>query len=154
MDDPSIDRSSRRSGTTWSQANRITSTFNDEFGHGVSLSSASVLAVGAPAYNENGERGAVYVYEQDANAPTNFISPVVLHSDSPDDIRFGYVTEVSGTMLLVGAPDDKDGGGIRLGSVFQFKHDGTSWVQQGKLFPIGDDVKAAARCPSLLPAFC
>ena len=101
-----------------------------------------MLAVGAPAYNYNGRKGAVYVYEQDAYTLTDFISPVVLYSDSPDDIKFGYAMEFSGTMLLVGAPDDKNVGGTRLGSVFQFKHDGASWVQKGKLFPIG--VKAAA----------
>ena len=110
---------------------------SDQFGRGVALGAQGVLAVGAPSYAVDGNKGAVYVYQQNPSTSTDFDYVETLVDDSGDDQFFGSAVAVSGTMLLVGVPKYKAGSGNYIGAVYHFKHNGTSWEQIGQIFPQG-----------------
>ena len=76
-------------------------------------------------------------YEQTPNAPTGFALVQTVTDDNTDLDEFGYAVGVSGTMLLVGAPNYQGAAGDRTGVVCQFKYIGASWQQLGKIHPVG-----------------
>ena len=139
---------SRRSGSSWSRVNTLTPPGGDSdfFGHGVSLGADGVLAVGAPSYYVDGNKGAVYVYQQNPQTSTDFDLVETLVDDSGIDNYFGSAVAVSGTMLLVGAPKYKNPSGDSVGVVSHFKHSGASWVQIGLLFAQGVATSGHLEC--------
>ena len=130
---------SRRSGSSWSRKNTITPPGGGDvfFGLAVSLGANGVLAVGAPKYSVGSDKGAVYIYQQSVLDSFQFDYVTILYDDNDDDGFFGSALEVSGTMLLVGAPIYKHSSGDSTGAVFHFKYSGTDWEQIGKLFAPG-----------------
>ena len=94
------------------------------------------------------------MYEQNPNAPTTF---TLVQTVTSDDITggndfFGFAVGVSGTMLLAGAPHYTNSNWVQTGAVWQFKYDGSSWLQLGKLFPLG--VKGRLLKAATLHALC
>src|SRR5262245_58686796 len=53
-------------------------------------------------------------------------------SDGSSYDWFGNSVSISGDYVLVGAPDDGDGG-TNSGSVYVFRRDGSTWIQEAKL---------------------
>ncbi|MDX1531270.1 MAG: FG-GAP repeat protein, partial [Rhodothermales bacterium] len=102
---------------------------NAQAGWSVALS-GDVAIVGAPGDSEavfGG--GSAYVYRFDGTAWTQ---EQKLTTDAEILERFGYSVAVSGNIAVVGMPYDSDGGAAS-GSVFVYRFDGTSWVEEQKL---------------------
>jgi hypothetical protein len=100
---------------------------DDWFGWSVSISSDYAI-VGATQNIYNGT-GSAYIFKWDG---TSWVEQQkLLASDGAVD-SFGYSVSISGDYAIVGAYGDDDKG-IDSGSVYIFKRDGTSWVEQQKL---------------------
>lgn len=83
--------------------------------------------VGAPEVeNGNGSTGAVIVYRFDGSL---WRQEVRLTPSSSSKVNlFGYSVAISGNTILVGAPDSS-ASSLKVGAVFVFNWDGSSWNQ-------------------------
>jgi FG-GAP repeat len=122
-----------RSGTDWSQQQKLTANdpeAGDLFGSAVSVSGDTAV-VGA--YLEDGfkgvNKGAAYVFFRSG---TWSLQSKLTAADSADNDVFGCSVSVSGDTALVGAMWDDDGGDAS-GSAYVFFRTGSSWSQQQKL---------------------
>lgn len=77
------------------------------FGAAVALHSGTVV-LGAPEDDgQDGNEGAVYVYERESGGPDNWGEITKLESPEPDqDRRFGQSVGISGDRVIVGSRDD------------------------------------------------
>ncbi|MCH7701135.1 MAG: hypothetical protein IID37_05565 [Planctomycetes bacterium] len=101
---------------------------DDEFGHSLAAD-GDRLAVGAP--NDDSE-GSVRVFELDG---TQWIETAkIAGSNGHSGDAFGTAVALVGDLLVVGAPLDVDG----WGSAYIFRYDGSSWIQEQKLFQAHD----------------
>ncbi len=118
-----------RSGTTWTQQQKITAGDGqpeDYFGISVSISGDYAI-VGSP-YNE--KKGAAYIFHR---SDTNWEQQAKLIApDGAEGDHFGEDVSISGDFVIVGAWGDDDKG-INSGSAYVFQRSGTSWPQQQKL---------------------
>jgi hypothetical protein len=121
-----------QSGNTWSQQAELTASDGyqlDQFGSaGIAVNSATVV-VGVPNHNQH--QGATYVFVQ--NGSTWSQQAELLGSDSDIGDEFGYSVAMSGTTLLVGAPDKVVG--ARVGVGYVFVQNENTWSQQAELIP-------------------
>eukprot|EP01046_Picozoa_sp_COSAG06_P018588 COSAG06_NODE_1299_length_9946_cov_11.715345_4_plen_659_part_01 len=104
----------------------------DFFGEAVSVS-GTVIAVGAYKEDDAGrDAGAVYVYEQQLDE-TWLQTAKIIASDGRFTDYFGASVSVSGSVIVVGAYKDDDGG-TSSGSAYVFEQqaDGT-WLQTTKI---------------------
>jgi hypothetical protein len=122
-----------RAGIAWHEKQKLLASdgaAGDKFSYSVSISGDSAI-VGAHIDNDNGDwSGSAYIFKFDG---TNWIQQAkLLASDGAADDYFGYSVSISGDLAIVSAPgnDDKGSGS---GSVYIFKRNGTSWIQQAKL---------------------
>ena len=124
-----------KSGTTWSQTQRLAATGSAKFGASLALAD-TFLAIGAP----NVAAGGVSIYHWTSAAagwtPTTSLSGTILGAST--GAQFGAAVAMAPDLtLLIGAPlDDSIGGGVAdTGAVYAFKYDGANWVSQGVLRP-------------------
>ncbi|NND72267.1 MAG: T9SS type A sorting domain-containing protein [Rhodothermales bacterium] len=90
----------------------------------------NVVVIGSERHDVSGTNaGAVYVYEF---TTTWVLDQKVLSSDIATEDRFGTSVAVSGDVFAVGAPEE-DANGDGSGSVYVFRNNGTSWVEEAKL---------------------
>jgi len=122
-----------RDGESWTQVAKLTASdgaARDQFGVSVSISGDYVI-VGAIYDDDNGtESGSAYIFNRDG---TSWVQQQkLLASDGAASDVFGFPVSITGDYAIVGAWGNDDNGN-ESGSVYIFKRDGTSWVQQQKL---------------------
>jgi len=103
----------------------------DYFGFSVSLDGNRAL-IGAPGdWSGTDTPGAAYIIEFNQ---TSWIEKAKLNSSdgSPQD-KFGLSVSLDNDIALIGAPDDITG--LKKGSAYIFRFDGTSWNEEQKLLP-------------------
>ena len=107
----------------------------DEFGKAVAID-GDFLVVGAQFDDTlDKDRGAVYVFKKTPDAETPWTQVAKLTSnDTAFRDFFGQTVAISGTRVVVGAPED-DSAGKQQGAVYIFELDSTddSWNQVAKL---------------------
>jgi hypothetical protein len=124
-----------RSGTSWSQQLKLTSSdaaAYDYFGISVSLSRDGNTAL-AGAYGDNSGAGSAYVFLANGS---NWTQQGKLAASDPANLdRFGGSVSLSadGNTALVGAANDDTPAGTDAGSAYVFVRSGTTWSQQVKL---------------------
>ena len=121
-----------RSGTTWSQQQKIQSADHPSyatFGGSVALS-GDTLVVGAINYGDNDGQGATYIFTR--SGTTWSVQQKITASDGAAGDYFGQYVSVSGDTLVVGAYLEDDGGS-NAGAAYVFTRSGTTWTQQQKL---------------------
>jgi len=122
-----------RSGTTWSQQQKLTASApaaGDHFGGSVSVSNdtALVSAIGDDDFGQSS--GAAYIF---VRSGTTWSEQQKLTASDPDQFEgFAAVVSVSGDIALIGAPSDDDGGNT-AGSAYVFLRSGSAWSQEQKL---------------------
>lgn len=120
-----------RSGSTWTQAAKLTASDADEndlFGNCVSIS-GDVAIVGAFNDNEGASNaGAAYIFEKPLSGWVDTTQTAKLTaSDAAASDLFGVSVSVSGGVAIVGAYQDDDGGNS-TGSAYIYEKPLTGWV--------------------------
>jgi len=116
-----------RSGTSWSQQAKLTSSeaaSYDFFGAAVSISSDTAV-VGA--YYKSSGTGAAYVFTRSGTSWSQ--QAKLTASDSATGNYFGSAVSISGGTAIVGAYLNNS----NTGAAYIFTRSGTSWSQQAKL---------------------
>lgn len=95
----------QRSGTTWTQGQRVRGAVADQLGQSVAIS-GDLVAVGARLADVSGnaDQGAVQVYQK--IGMNLYPTQTVLASDGAADDDFGFGVALSGSDLVSGAPYD------------------------------------------------
>lgn len=105
-------------------------TFADRFGYSVSLDDDTVV-IGAPADDDLGtDSGSAYVFVRSGTTWTQ--QAKLIASDGAATDAFGWSLSVSRNTVVVGAPQDDDGG-TDSGSAYVFTRSGTTWTRQAKI---------------------
>jgi hypothetical protein len=125
-----------RSGTTWTQQQKITagdSIVQDSFGYPISLSGTIALIGQASLPTAN--PGGVYVFVQSGASATWSLQQKLTASDATANVSdsFGSSVSLSGTTAVVGADDETIAGMTYQGAAYVFTQSGTTWTQQQKL---------------------
>lgn len=129
-----------RSGTTWSETAKLTSSdsgANDAFGFAVALDGTTTVigANGAGATTA----GAAYVFVGSGATWTQ--EAILVAPDGAFDDRFGFDVALDGDLAVVGARFDDDSiAGVDAGSAHVFLRAGTAWSHVAKL--AADDAAA------------
>lgn len=148
-----------RSGTSWSQQAYLKASNtgrNDNFGHSVAIFGNRIV-VGSPwEASANGSQaddslwaaGAAYVFSRtDANwTQEAYLKPKDTGTGDRFGDRFGEAVGISGSYIVVGAPeedgsatvingDETNNSATGAGAAYVFFHDGTNWNQQAYLKP-------------------
>lgn len=116
-----------RSGDEWPLAQRIDLDDALLFGHALDLQ-GDTLVIGSPS--DEDARGAVYVFERTAGSWVQQARITASDADTAD--FFGISVALSGTTLVVGAPQDEELG-VAAGSAYVFERVGPAWVETTKL---------------------
>ena len=123
-----------RSGTSWSQQQKLTASdgaASDFFGKSVSISGDYAI-VGAHYDDDNGaDSGSAYIFKRDGTTWSQQ-DKLTASADGAAGDYFGWSVSVSGDYAIVGANGDDDKGSAS-GSAYILKRDGTSWSEQAKL---------------------
>ena len=119
----------RRSGTVWTQEQKLTAvdgaTF-DQFGYSVSISGDSVVC-GAVADSN----GSAYVF---ARSGSTWIQQQKLTAaDGAVNDKFGGSVAINGDRVIVGTEGDDIGTNADQGSAYLFQRSGIVWSQEQKL---------------------
>jgi len=128
-----------RSGDTWNEGSElITGVW---VGSSVDVSGDTVV-VAAPSYTSfplhpPSGPGSVSLFSRSGDT---WNAAGILNSEASG---FGASVGISGKMLVVGAPQDNDGGKIS-GSAYMFKYDGTNWVADSALPKLSPSVAPPA----------
>ncbi len=121
----------------WDGGTKVSATdgaSSDQFGVSVSIS-GDVAVIGAHLNNDSGTNsGSAYVFR--LSDSTWAEEQKLLASDGAPEDRFGSTVAVSGNVAIVGAYLDDDNG-TNSGSAYVFRFNGTTWVQEQKLTPLG-----------------
>jgi hypothetical protein len=124
-----------RSGTTWTQQQKLTAAdgaASDYFGESISISGDTVI-IGAQhdLVGTNPDQGSAYVFTRNGTTWTQ--QQKLTASDGAVDDRFGFSVSVSGNTAIVGAYYDNIGANLRQGSAYIFVRSGAVWAEQQKL---------------------
>jgi len=123
-----------QAGTVWLEREKLFAAAGaayDQFGASVSVS-GDLAIVGADMGDGSvADSGSAYIFQWDG---TSWVQQQkLLASDGWAGDGFGRSVSISGDLAIVGAWGDDDNGGSS-GSAYIFEWDGTSWVEQQKLF--------------------
>ncbi|MGB8013396.1 MAG: choice-of-anchor D domain-containing protein [Terriglobales bacterium] len=124
-----------QSGETWSQQAELTASdgaADDNFGSSVAVSGNTVV-VGAPSHTvgSNTLQGAAYVFVQSGETWSQ--QAELTSSDGAKNDEFGGSVAVSGSLLVVGAPNKTVGSNASQGEAYVFVQIGETWNQQAEL---------------------
>jgi len=124
-----------RTGTSWVQQARLLATpFEGSMNFGSSVALLGDTAViGASGYNTpfGAGAGSAFVFVRSGSTWTQHAKLVA--SDAAQYDGFGRGVGIWGDTVIVGAPGDDLAGISNAGSVYAFKHTGSSWLQVAKL---------------------
>lgn len=120
-----------RSGTTWSQQQRLTASdgvAGDRFGYSVDISGEYAL-IGAyqKSIGNNGSQGAAYVFMRSGSSWNQ--QQRLIASDGAASDQLGISVAISGEYALVGAV----GKSISSVAAYVFMRSGSNWSQQQRL---------------------
>ncbi len=101
---------------------------NDWFGISVDID-GDYSVVGAR--DDDGERGSAYVFRRDGNIWVQ--DQKLLATDGVAGDWFGISVSIKDDIIFVGADADDNENGVNAGSVYVFRHNDSSWIQQNKL---------------------
>jgi hypothetical protein len=102
------------------------------FGYSVAIDGDRAL-IGAFGSNSNAaQSGSAYVFHWNGGAWVQ--QAELLASDAEHARDFGYSVDLDGDIMLIGDPED-NANGVRSGSAYVFRWNGSAWVQQAKLLP-------------------
>ena len=131
-----------RSGTTWSQEQKIYATdraASDYFGWSVDISADGTYAiVGARLEDAGGtDAGAAYIFSRSGTTWTQEAKLLASNAGASD--YFGYAVSIDsdGDTAIVGAYQE-DTGGSNAGSAYIFTRSGTTWTQEAKIVASDD----------------
>jgi len=130
----------RRSGTTWSKEAKIFASDGTEFDlFGISVSMDGDYAiVGASFDDENGDfSGSVYIFKRSGTTWSQ--ETKLLASDGEAEDRFGASVCIKGDYVFVGASRGNNKNNIDSGTVYVYKHSGTTWILETKLLASDGD---------------
>jgi CSLREA domain-containing protein len=118
-------------GTTWSFAQKLTASNGAALGEVVIRD--NIIVAGAPFDDTpaGADAGSVFIFFR-----TNGIwaqDQKIVASDGAAGDNFGSNVDISGNIIVVGAPKDDTPAGIDTGSVYVFDINGMVWVEQQKL---------------------
>ena len=122
-----------RSGTTWSQQQKIKAPSGDQpifFGNSGGISNdGNTIVAGAYGTPNWGEYGAAYVYTRSGTTWSH--QQKLVSSDIEASDEFGYSSDISGdgNYIIVGARRE-DTGGTNQGSAYIFKVSGSTWSEE------------------------
>jgi len=125
-----------RSGTTWTQQQKLTAGDGDamdEFGYSVAVSGDTSL-VGA-RWDDLGtgtRQGSAYVFTRSGTTWTQQGAALTADDGATDD-EFGSSVALSGDTALVGAPYADIGANTAQGSAYVFTRSGAAWTFEQKL---------------------
>jgi hypothetical protein len=122
-----------RSGTTWSQQQKIVSSdaqAGDRFGYSTAISGDTVV-VGANYEDAGGsDAGAAYIFTRSGTTWSQ--QAKLTASDAQASDFFGKNVHIDGDTVVVGAHGE-DAGGSYAGAAYVFTRSGTTWSQQQKI---------------------
>jgi hypothetical protein len=129
----------KNNGTSWIEEQKLTASDGageDLFGYYVSISGDYAI-VGAPYDDDKGEMsGSAYIFK---NTGSSWIEEQKFTaSDGAESDLFGFVS-INGEYAIIGAPYDDDMGS-NTGSVYIYKNDGSSWIEDQKLTTTDSDI--------------
>jgi len=128
-----------RSGTMWSQQAELTASdgvANDWFGWSVAVAGNTVV-VASPCHKSSSGcpiqpgPGAAYVFVQSGGTWSQ--QAELTASDGAAGDYFGWSVAVTGSTVVVGAPNHNVGSKQLQGAAYVFQQSGTKWSQQGAL---------------------
>ncbi len=130
----------RFNGTNWIEETHVFAsdgTIRDEFGYAVDISATpgnEVAIVGAwtddtPAGTD---AGSAYIYR--FNGTFWAEETHLFASDGAANDFFGGAVSIHGNVAIVGAQLDDTAGGINAGSVYVYRYNGSSWIEEAHLF--------------------
>ena len=130
-----------RSGTTWSQQQRLQSSApstNDNMGNSTRISDNGDYVIATAPYEDTGSTDAGLVYVFNRSGTTWSIQDTFQNSDTQLEDRLGFGSDISGdgNYIIVGSSWEDGGSGNpidRAGAAYIFLRTGTSWAQQAKL---------------------
>jgi len=125
----------RWNGSTWVEEEKLLPSDgagSEVYGNAVDVD-GDVIVVGAFNDDDNGSNsGSAFVYRWSGSLWNE--EDKITASDAAAADEFGTSVSVSGDMVVVGAPENDDGGGAS-GSAYQFSWNGATWDQDYKLLP-------------------
>ena len=120
----------RYDGQSWIEEAKILASdgaAGDNFGTTVSIDGDTAV-VGADTETENGMyAGAAYVYRYDKDASEWVEEAKLLASNGQSLDFFGHSVAISGSHIIVGAPQNFNG---MPGAAYIYQHNGSQWSQQ------------------------
>jgi len=130
----------KRIGTTWSQEAKIFASDGTEwdlFGISVSIDGDYAI-VGASFDDENGYlSGSAYIFKRSGTTWSQ--ETKLLATDGEAEDRFGVSVSISGDYVFVGASRGNNNNNIDSGTVYVYKHSGTTWLLETKLLASDGD---------------
>ena len=125
-----------RSGATWSQQAKLTSsdaTNSNRFGYAVALSGTTLL-VGEPRSDtfSSTDGGSAAIFVRNGTTWTQQVKLAV--GSTLSGANMGFSVALAGQTALVGAIQDNTPAANLAGSAYVFVRSGSGWIQQAKLF--------------------
>ncbi len=115
-----------RSGTTWTEQQKLVSPVNSDYFFGTAVSVAGDTAlIAAPSFSPS--PGFVYAYTR--TGTTWSLQQTLAASDGAAGDNFGISTALSGDIAVIGAWEDDS----RTGSAYVFSRTGATWNEKDKL---------------------
>lgn len=126
-----------RSGTVWTERQGLLANdggFGDHFGDSVALDGdyavigASEDTIGASTF-----QGSTYIFVRSGDTWTQ--QQKIVSADSGDSDFFGDSVSITGSTVVIGAPNHDGAAGISQGAAYVYVRSGNSWSLQTKLTP-------------------
>jgi len=105
----------------------------DQFGYSVAIDGDTIV-VGADWVDLPGKSncGAAFVFVRNGTTWTQQQKLIAFDGAASD--FFGVSAGISGDTVVIGAPGDNTSGGTNAGSAYVYVRQGTSWIEQDRLF--------------------
>jgi hypothetical protein len=131
-----------RSGTTWTQQQKLTATGSSGFGDDVAITTdGNTVIIGSP-YQDTGATNAGSAYVFTRSGTTWSQQAHIQAGDLQEGANFGcsVALDSDGDTAIVGARGEDTGGKKNTGAAYVFTRSGTTWTQQAKIQ--GGDLQA------------
>lgn len=121
----------RHNGSSWVEEEVLTATGGSMIDFGSEVAINGDIAVVAGNAGDGSGVGGVYVFRYDGSSWV--VEQVLTASDGVAGDAFGGSLAISGNTIAVGAPRDDHSTGADGGSVYLFRFNGDSWVEEQKI---------------------